>query len=103
MTLSPENLSGTAEAGSPVVLPVALLITDARSFAEGLRKLAGHGDVSVDVSGLRDIDTAGLQLLLATRIATEAAGHEFRWLGESAGLRAAASATGLTQALGLAA
>jgi hypothetical protein len=44
-----------------------------------------------------------LQLLLATRLATLAAGHEFRWVAESPGLRTAATAIGLTQALGLAA
>jgi anti-anti-sigma regulatory factor len=103
MSPSPENLSETPAAGMPIVLPVALLITDARSFAEGLRQAVAHGDVSVDASGLRDIDTAGLQLLLATRLAAIAAGHEFRWVAESTGLRTAATAIGLTQALGLAA
>lgn len=103
MSRSPEKLDETPTAGMPVVLPVALLITDARSFAEGLRQAVAQGDVSVDASGLRDIDTAGLQLLLATRLATLAAGREFSWVAESPGLRTAATAIGLTQALGLAA
>lgn len=103
MTRGPDNLSDTLPAGMPVVLPVALLITDARSFAEGLRQAVAGGDVKVDASALRDVDTAGLQLLLATRLATLAAGHEFHWVADSPGLRKAATALGLTQALGLAA
>jgi anti-anti-sigma regulatory factor len=103
MTPSPENLSDTPSAAMPVVLPVTLLITDVRSFAEGLRQAVAHGDVTVDASGLRDIDTAGLQLLLATRLATQAAGHGFHWAAESPGLRTAATAIGLEKALGLAA
>jgi anti-anti-sigma regulatory factor len=106
MSTSPQNLQDppvAGQPGSPIVLPATLLITDARSFAEGLREAVRQGHVAVDASRLNDIDTAGLQLLLATRVATQAAGHEFRWTAESAGLRTAAAATGLTQALGLAA
>jgi anti-anti-sigma regulatory factor len=102
MSQSPES-QDTASAGAPVMLPAVLLITDARSFAEDLRAAVLRGDVSVDASHLKDIDTSGLQLLLATRLATLAAGHEFRWAADSAGLRTAAAATGLTLALGLAA
>ncbi|MCU0760394.1 MAG: STAS domain-containing protein [Steroidobacteraceae bacterium] len=84
-----------------VVLPRALLITDVRSCAEGLRAAVARGGVTVDASRLADIDTAGLQLLCATRATALASGKAFRWSADSAGLRAAAAATGLGAALGL--
>jgi anti-anti-sigma regulatory factor len=86
-----------------VQLPSALLIGDVRGFAETLRDTVRQGDLQVDPSRLGDVDTAGLQLLCAARAAALAAGHEFRWNGESRVLKTAAAATGLTQALGLAA
>jgi anti-anti-sigma regulatory factor len=89
-----------AEVGA-VVLPRALLITDVRSCAVGLREAVAAGDVALDASRLVDVDTAGLQLLCATRAAALAAGRGFRWAAESAGLRTAAGATGLSAALGL--
>ena len=62
-----------------IALPQALLITDVRSFAETLRAAVARGDVTLDASRLKDIDTAGLQLLCATRTAALAAGTGFRW------------------------
>jgi len=98
------NGSEAARAPSTAVaLPTALLITDARSYAATLREAVAAGDVSVDAGGLKDIDTAGLQLLCATRAAVLAGGHGFGWAAESPGLRGAATATGLVEALGLAA
>lgn len=93
----------TQGAPAAVALPPALLITDARSFAETLRAAVAAGDVRVDAARLADIDTSGLQLLCATRTAALAAGTGFRWAAESPGLRTAAAATGLLEALGLAA
>jgi anti-anti-sigma regulatory factor len=87
----------------PLQLPTALLIGDVRGFAETLRDAVRQGDLEVDASRLADVDTAGLQLLCASRAAAVAAGHEFRWSGESQALKAAALATGLAHALGLAA
>ncbi len=86
-----------------IALPQALLITDVRSFAETLRAAVARGDVTLDASRLKDIDTAGLQLLCATRAAALAAGRPFRWAAASDGLRAAALAVGLQGPLGLAA
>lgn len=94
---------GAGGAGADVQLPPALLITDVRSFAEGLRAAVARGDVVIDAGRLKDIDTAGLQLLCATRAAVLAAGRGFRWTSESDGLRKAAAAVGLTGTLGLAA
>lgn len=94
---------GAGGAGADLQLPPALLITDVRSFAAGLREAVARGDVSIDAAKLKDIDTAGLQLLCATRSAALAAGRGFRWSSESEGLRKAAAAVGLTGILGLAA
>lgn len=99
---TPGATAGLAAAGAAVLLPTALLITDVRSFAEGLRTAVAGGDVAVDASRLKDIDTAGLQLLVAARLDVVVAGNSFHWVSESPGLRAAAAATGLSQALGLA-
>lgn len=93
----------TRDAPAALALPAALLITDARSFAATLREAVAAGDVTIDAARLVDIDTAGLQLLCATRTAAGAAGHAFHWAAESPGLRTAAAATGLSEALGLAA
>jgi hypothetical protein len=90
-------------AATGVLLPSALLINDVREFAGTLRDAVQHGDVTVDVAPLGDIDTAGLQLLCVTRAAVLAAGHAFVWKGDSQVLSTAAGSIGLTQALGLAA
>ena len=95
--------AGAGGSAGNVELPPALLITDVRSFAEGLRAAMARGDVAIDAAKLKDIDTAGLQLLCATRAAALAAGKTFRWTSESDGLRKAATAVGLTGILGLAA
>lgn len=95
--------AGAGGATGEVALPPALLITDVRSFADGLRAAVARGDVAIDAAKLKDIDTAGLQLLCATRAAALAAGKGFRWSSESDGLRKAAAAVGLTGILGLAA
>jgi anti-anti-sigma regulatory factor len=95
-------IAATAPSNS-VQLPSALLISDVRAFATTLREAAQHGDVLVDPSRLGDVDTAGLQLLCASRIAVLASGRQFRWSAESRVLTTAALATGLAQALGLAA
>ena len=92
----------TQGAPAAVALPPALLITDARSFAETLRAAVAAGDVSVDAARLADIDTSGLQLLCATRAAALAAGRSFRWAAASDGLCTAATAVGLQEPLGLA-
>jgi len=100
---APEATAAAGTVGAAVALPTALLITDVRSFAAGLRTAVAGGDVAIDASRLKDIDTAGLQLLVAVRLDVVVAGNSFRWVGESPALRAAAAATGLSQALGLAA
>ena len=103
LAIGSDPLVAGAGGGAGIALPQALLITDVRSFAETLREAVAQGDVTLDASRLKDIDTAGLQLLCATRAAALAAGRPFRWAAASDGLRAAALAVGLQGPLGLAA
>ncbi len=102
---APPQLQPAATPAMPCALqlPSSLLIGDVRAMAETLRDAVRRGDLDIDGSRLGDVDTAGLQLLCASRAAALASGHEFRWSGESQVLKAAALATGLSQALGLAA
>ena len=94
-------LLAIAGGDNAVDLPPTLHITDVRGFAQILGEVAARGDLVLDAARLQSIDTAGMQLLCATRTAVLAAGRSFGWAAESAALRAAAGAVGLRAALGL--
>lgn len=49
--------------------------------------LAEHSNLDVDLSGVRDFDTAGLQLLLAARKQTASVGQELRFVAHSASVQ----------------
>jgi ABC-type transporter Mla MlaB component len=82
-------------------LPERLLIQDVRAFAEHVRAAFGSGALRIDSTQLDQIDTAGLQLLLAARRAAAEQGLAFEWMNASAYLSARARAAGLNDALGL--
>ena len=90
-----------AGGGHAVDLPPTLHITDVRSIAQILGEAVARGDLVLDAARVQSIDTAGIQLLCATRTAVLAAGRSFGWAAESAALRTAAGAAGLRAALGL--
>ena len=91
-----------ASAPSPTLtLPASVAIRNARELRQEWLPRAAATTVSVDGAAVGDVDTAGLQLLLAWRRAILAAGGRFEWVASSVALREAASRVGLTQELGL--
>ena len=69
--------------------------------AELARRVAESGPVTVDVSALQRIDTAGLQLLAAFVRDRRTAGRAVAWRGQAAALEAAAGLLGLHDMLEL--
>lgn len=82
-------------------LPGSVVIRNARQLQVHWRVLVSNGTVRVDGGTVSDVDTAGLQLLLAWQRAVVAAGGKFEWASISAPLRNAAAAVGLSHELGL--
>ena len=61
-----------------------------------LQALAAHdGDLALDLSGVTDFDSAGVQLLLATRLALQAHGRALQLVDPSAAVRDALATFGL--------
>lgn len=64
--------------------------------------VAARGNpVVVDASGVRRIDTSGLQLLVALALREQAAGRRLEWKAASDELRKCSRRLGLDEALGL--
>ena len=95
-------VAAEAAAAAPAfALPASVAIRNARELRQEWLPRAAATAVVVDGAAVGDVDTAGLQLLLAWRRAIVAAGGSFEWVAVSATLREAASGVGLTQELGL--
>lgn len=79
-------------------LPPRLVIAEASAYRELLIvHLAGSaGEVLLDCSAVEEIDTAGLQLLLATARTAGASHRALRLIGCSAALRRVLELTSLT-------
>ena len=83
-------------------LPADLTIKEAAAVREQcLAALAEGQPVTVDGSGVAAVDTAGIQLLAALRVASQRRGVAFAWSGASPAIVDAAGRLGLAQALGL--
>lgn len=76
-----------------------LTIVEAGRCQQALNDLLERGHTNADAHALRQIDTAGLQLLLAAGRTARARGLTLRVLGARALLLEAASNLGLTNAL----
>lgn len=63
--------------------------------AEWLEKLAQPGAVTVDLKGLKKIDTAGVQLLISLGKELEATGREAEWEGLEAVVAPTAATLGI--------
>lgn len=98
------KIKKTAEPGSAIRLGADLRIATASATYKSLRDAASapHAQVVVDAKLVEKADAAGLQALLAGRMALEGAGKRVEWRGVTPQLRAAASLLGLVDALGLA-
>lgn len=91
-----------AVAASPALkLPASVAIRNARELRQEWLPRAAATNIAVDGAAVGDVDTAGLQLLLAWRRAILAAGGQLEWVAPSVALREAAAGVGLTQELGL--
>jgi anti-anti-sigma regulatory factor len=82
-------------------LPGSVAIRNARELREHWLTHVSSPALQVDASAVSDVDTAGLQLLLAWKRAVAAGGGKFEWSQVSAPLRDAATAVGLGRELGL--
>ena len=90
------------DAKARLVLPVALDIEGSEELLARCRAaVAGEGVLAVDAGEVESVDTAGLQVLIATRAALAAAGRQLRWQRVSPALAEAARLAGATGALGL--
>lgn len=96
------------EAGSPestqsgaFCLPASVAIRNARELREQCLARVADPSIRVDGSAVSDVDTAGLQLILAWQRAIGSAGGQFEWTSVSAALREAAVALGLSRELGM--
>lgn len=98
------KIKKTAEPGRAIGLGADLRIATASATYKSLRDAASgpHAQVVLDARLVEKADAAGLQALLAGRMALEVAGKRVEWRGVTPQLRAAASLLGLADALGLA-
>jgi ABC-type transporter Mla MlaB component len=95
---------GKAAAGTPPSLSLAAdcTVAEADSLKSELaRRLNESAPVTLDVSALQRIDTAGLQLLAAFVRDRRTAGRAVAWRGRAAALEAAAGLLGLQDMLEL--
>jgi ABC-type transporter Mla MlaB component len=92
----------TARAEGSLALAAECTVAEADSLkADLMRLLVDSRAVSLDVSGLQRIDTAGLQLLAAFVRDRRTAGRQVKWLGQAPALEAAADLLGLRSMLEL--
>ena len=90
----------TPESGA-FCLPGSVAIRNARDLREQCLARVSNPTVRVDAAAVTDVDTAGLQLMLAWQRAIVTAGGKFEWASVSPALRDAATAVGLSRELGM--
>ena len=98
---SPPPVSTTL-VSTTLALAAECLVSGASTLKESLASLVDQPrPITLDITSLQRIDTAGLQVL--TAFARERAGHgrAIEWRGTSPALTSAAQLLGLTSALGL--
>jgi anti-anti-sigma factor len=86
--------------GPEVTIPFAAATRE--QLLEALRGHGARGNVLVDLSGVTDFDSAGLQLLLSARRSLLARGDRLQLQSPSASVRDALATFGLAATLGLA-
>lgn len=83
-------------------LPEHLTIIEIAEWKEQIKStVADANTLDVDISQLKRVDTAGLQLLLAMKIAVESGGGSVQWHGESDSLSQGAAWLGMSNLLGI--
>jgi ABC-type transporter Mla MlaB component len=77
-------------------------VADAGALKSGLAKLLDEsGSVTLDISAVQRIDTAGLQVIATFVRERESQGRQVQWQGDSAAVSAAAKLLGLGELLKL--
>jgi anti-anti-sigma regulatory factor len=100
-TAVPEAGQTAAPEGVTVILDHSLEIKDVQGMHRRLlAAVAGASNVTLDVSRLATVDTAGVQLLLALCAAVSKQGKSVYMRGDSPALTQALTALGLRDALG---
>ena len=89
------------ERGVGLILGPELTIAYAAELRETLlaATAAAAGDLRLDLSGVSDFDSSGVQLLLSTRLSLQAQGHALRLVAASAAVRDALQTFGLADLL----
>jgi anti-anti-sigma regulatory factor len=93
-----------ASPSAPAVvrLPDALTIHGVRDVKASLLQCLEQPHLVIDLQSVREVDTAGVQLLLAVRRTRLGAGATLRWQGGPGVVSVAARALGLADELALA-
>ena len=77
-------------------------VADVASLKSGLAKLLDAAEpITLDISAIQRVDTAGLQIIAAFVRDRESQGRQVQWQGESPALTAAAQLLGLNALLKL--
>lgn len=94
---------GSSDAPEPgaFCLPGSVAIRNARELREQCLAQVSSPTMRVDAAAVSDVDTAGLQLMLAWQRAIVAAGGKFEWASVSPAFQDAAAAVGLSRELGM--
>ncbi len=90
-----------ALAGGPLALGPELTIAYAAQWRETLLQAldAGNGDLVLDLAGVSDFDSSGVQLLLATKRSLAQRGHALQLADASPAVRDALATFGLADLL----
>jgi anti-anti-sigma regulatory factor len=99
--LPTDGAGGDGSAGEVFALPPALTIHGVRELKNVLLQRSGEAALVVAVDQVVDVDTAGVQLLLALRRSRAQSGQSLQWRGESTVLSSATGALGLAHELAL--
>jgi len=90
------------DSNKTLILNAVLVINNARPLSQEFSQLIKtNEDISIDASAVEMIDTAILQLLLATTIKIKSSNHKVNWIKPSEKFIASASLLGLSEPLGI--
>lgn len=89
----------TLALGPELTIPFAAATRDTLFDALHTQGAAAQGDLALDLSAVTEVDSAGLQLLLATRRSLAERGDALHLLAPSAPLREALAVLGLSHLL----
>lgn len=99
---SAPTATGSKPVGGTFVVAAECTVADASSLKSGLAKLLDTTEaVTLDISAVQRIDSAGLQVIATFVRERESQGRQVRWRGDAPALTAAAQLLGLNALLNL--